>query len=277
MSILKNKRRVSKIEYERTYIGLYEYMTNMVDHLPKRWQEPLGRPIKEELNDIYDMVARISDMYLEGGNAKARYVLCGETIRKLEGLKEWLYLYWNMSDGKNGIHHVGEDKRKFMAAYINKEMTLLAGVMAATGGKWKHGPFEAEYMQSFSRHDIEKTVFLGKLYELNNLVYRKSIRIPLAQRDEEVFLARKYIRNAFYCAYTANRINPRTKSRYEKRKRLLAEAISDMYRLDRPMLKLFMAGMFSRDDEVKIASLINESTKLMQAVQNTDKERFSSL
>ena len=40
MSVLKNKRRTSKIEYEKNFLGLYEYMMNLIDHIPKRWQRP---------------------------------------------------------------------------------------------------------------------------------------------------------------------------------------------------------------------------------------------
>lgn len=37
MSVLKNKRRTSKIEYEKNFLGFYEYMMNLIDHMPKRW------------------------------------------------------------------------------------------------------------------------------------------------------------------------------------------------------------------------------------------------
>ena len=104
-----------------------------------------------------------------------------------------------------------------------------------------------------------------------------TIRIPLAERDEEAKLACKYIRNAFYCAYSANSVIPTTKGEYSKRRRLFGEAISDLYRLNRPMVKMFMVHLFSNEDMETITQLVNESTRLLQGIQNSDKERFSAL
>lgn len=58
MSVLKNKRRTSKIEYEKNFLGFYEYMMNLIDHIPKRWQRPLGAPMKEALNQFIEKAKR---------------------------------------------------------------------------------------------------------------------------------------------------------------------------------------------------------------------------
>lgn len=277
MSVLKNKRRTSKIEYERNFIGIYEYMMNLLDHMPKRYAGILGRPMKERLNDMYDKVANISDMYIEKESWKERYKLCAETIKDLEAFAEWVYLYWILSDGRNGIKKADDQKRDFMAKMFNRQIYLIAGVMSKLDDKKKLGRIEVQYMKKFNAKELEGIVFLEKLYELNKLVYPKVIRIPLAQRDEEASLACKYIRNAFYCAYSGNLIFPENKKQYDKRKRLIGEAISDMYRVDRPMLKLFIVHMFSDDDMERIAALVNESTRHLLALQASDKERFGSL
>lgn len=277
MSVLKNKRRTSKIEYERNFIGLYEYMMNLLDHMPKRYAGILGRPMKERLNDMYDKVANISDMYIEKESWKERYKLCSETIKDIEAFAEWVYLYWILSDGRNGIKKADDQKRDFMAKMFNRQIYLIAGVMSKLDDKKKLGRIEVQYMKKFNAKELEGIVFLEKLYELNKLVYPKVIRIPLAQRDEEASLACKYLWNAFYCAYSGNLIFPEDKKQYDKRKRLIGEAISDMYRIDRPMLKLFMVHLFSDEDMERITALINESTRHLLALQASDKERFGSL
>lgn len=277
MSVLKNKRRTSKIEYERNFIGLYEYMMNLIDHMPKRYMQVLGKPMKDRLNEMYDKVMKISDMYIEKEPWKERYLLCRETIENLESFAEWVYLYWNLSDGRNGIKRADDEKREFMTKMFNREIYLIAGVMFRLDTRKKFGIIEVRYMQKFNAKEIEGITFLEKLYQLNKLVYPKVIRIPLAQRDEEAALACKYIRNAFYCAYSGNLIFPENKKQYDKRKRLIGEAISDMYRLDRPMLKLFMVHLFSNDDMEKITQLVNEATRYLLALQASDKDRFSGL
>lgn len=83
MSVLKNKRRTSKIEYEKNFLGFYEYMMNLIDHIPKRWQKPLGAPMKEALNQMYDDVLLVSEMYIEKEQSKTRYLQCRKVIEEL--------------------------------------------------------------------------------------------------------------------------------------------------------------------------------------------------
>lgn len=277
MSVLKNKRRTSKIEYERNFLGFYEYMVGRIDNMPRRWMKPLGLPMKEALNQMYDDVLLVSEMYIDKDSAKKRYMQCKKVIEELTAFQEWIYLYWNLSDGRNGIKWADADRRKHMSLYMNKEIYLLGGVMHRLDPKMKLGRLEVTYMKPFTRKDIEDAQFLEKLYELNELVYPKYIRIPMAQRDEEAALACKYIRNAFFCAYSANSVFPTTKGEYGKRHRLFSEAISDLYRLNRPMVKLFMVHMFSNEDMETITMLVNEATRLLQGIQKSDKERFSAL
>lgn len=277
MSVLKNKRRTSKIEYERNFIGFYEYMNGRIDHMPRRWMKPLGLPMKEALNQMYDDVLLVSEMYIEGDSARKRYMQCKRVVEELTAFQEWIYLYWIISDGRNGIKWADSDRRKYMSIYLNKEIYLLGGVMHRLDPQKKLARPEVLYMKPFTKKDIEGVLFLEKLYALNDLVYPKSIRIPMAERDEEVRLACKYIRNAFFCAYSANSLIPSSKGEYSYRRKMFGEAISDLYRLNRPMVKLFMVHMFSDEDMETITQLVNEATRLLQGVQNSDKERFAAL
>ena len=96
MSVLKNKRRTSKIEYEKNFLGLYEYMMNLIDHIPKRWQRPLGAPMKEALNQMYDDVLLVSEMYIEKERSKtwithARIASSYHAIRAMLELYDVMY------------------------------------------------------------------------------------------------------------------------------------------------------------------------------------------
>lgn len=277
MSVLKNKRRTSVIEYERNFLGFYEYMNGRIDNMPRRWMKPLGLPMKEALNQMYDDVLLVSEMYIDKDSAKKRYMQCRKVIEELTAFQEWIYLYWILSDGRNGIKWADADRRKYMSICLNKEIYLMGGVMHRLDPKMKFGRLEVMYMKPFTRKDIEEIQFLEKLYQLNELIYPKYIRIPLAERDEEASLACKYIRNAFFCAYSANLIYPSTKGEYGHRHRLFSEAISDLYRLNRPMVKMFMVHLFSNEDMETITQLVNEATRLLQGMQKSDKERFASL
>ena len=262
MSILKNKRTLSPLEYERRYMELYDYMTDLLGGLPRRYQAILGSPMREELGHIYDEVASISDLYIEGDKTTERRKLCRSAIRHLEGFGEWVYLLWILSDGENGIKSIEPRRREYMTELINRELRLLAGV-----GKIE-GVME---MRSFRKADIEKLEALKKLYELNALVYPKIIRIPLTERDEEAALACRLIRNAFYCAWTANKERADNTKGATRRRKYFGEAISDLYKVDRPMVKMFMVDLFSEADMEKITLLVNDSTKLLQAILDKEK------
>lgn len=266
MSILKNKRTLSPLEYERRYMELYDYMTDRLSRLPRRYQAILGSPMREELGHIYDEVVSISDMYVEGSKAAERKKLCRAVVRDLEKFGAWVYLLWILSDGDNGIKPIEPRQRDYMTGLINQELHLLAGVGSIEG---------VTEMRSFRKTDVEKLDALKKLYELNGLVYPKIIRIPLAERDEEAALACRYIRDAFYCAWVANGERADNAKAAAKRRKYLGEAISDLYRADRPMVKMFMVGLFSAADMEKITFLINDSTKLLQGLLNSERERVS--
>lgn len=277
MTVLKNKQNTSALEYERNFMGLYDYMKNLIDGFPRRWQKPLGKPMKEDLNEIYDRITKITDMYVEKEGPKVRYKLCEETICALEDYAKWIYLYWIISEGRNGIKPAPIRKREFMAKMFNREIYLLAGVMRFIDRKKRYGPISVHYMKEFHPDDIKGVVFLEKLSELNSMVYPKSIRIPEAERDEEMTLACRLIRDAFYNAYEGNREQAFDKESYARRRRYLGAAISQLYRLNRPMLKMFMVHMFSNEDMTKITNLINDSLKLLQGLQEADKERYGNL
>ena len=164
-----------------------------------------------------------------------------------------------------------------MAKMFNREIYLLAGVMRFIDRKKRYGPISVHYMKEFHPDDIKGVVFLEKLSELNSMVYPKSIRIPEAERDEEMTLACRLIRDAFYNAYEGNREQAFDKESYARRRRYLGAAISQLYRLNRPMLKMFMVHMFSNEDMTKITNLINDSLKLLQGLQEADKERYGNL
>lgn len=98
MSVLKNKRRTSKIEYEKNFLGLYEYMMNLIDHIPRRWQRPLGAPMKEALNQMYDDVLMVSEMYIEKERSKTRFTHA-RVASSYHAVKAMLALYDMMYEG----------------------------------------------------------------------------------------------------------------------------------------------------------------------------------
>lgn len=109
MSVLKNKRRTSKIEYERNFIGIYEYMMNLLDHMPKRYAGILGRPMKERLT-LHPKKTCIVKLTKGVTFLKVRYRFDGNrTVKTLH---------------KSGIVRMRRKLRKFSNIVKGKKMKL---------------------------------------------------------------------------------------------------------------------------------------------------------
>lgn len=161
---------------------------------------------------------------------------------------------------------------------VNKEVLYIIGVMRKLDAHFEFVDIREYSMKAFRDYDIESVIFLSKLQKLNRIFYIRAVRTSRRFKDEEVSLALRYMRDAFSNAYNANNIFPENSKDYEKRKRYLSHAISDLYKLNRPLIKLFAStDYFSNDVREEISELVNDSTKLLQALQASDIQRFSNL
>ena len=237
--------------------------------------KPLGDPMIGILNEAYETVLNISELYFgsKTEKSKARLASCVHVLDLLADLEKHLYVYWILSARKNQIKRVDERQRQFCVELINREKALIVGVAKRIDPK---SALDANMMTMYWKHDTNGVLFLEKLQRLVEIFYPRCIRLKRSWRDEEVVLASRFIRDAFYCAYRGNKY-PENKKQYEYRKKMFSQAISDMYKMDRPLTKLFMAGLFSNEEMQEISDTVLDVTKILCELQNTDKKRFSDL
>lgn len=129
MTILKNDRRISQMEYERNYIAIYDAIKQTISKVPSRHWYFLASPIIEKMNKTYDDVLELSEMHFAKVPKKTRMRKCQEILFGIKDLNQYVYTYWVISDGTNKIRSVPYKHRIALAQMVNKEVLYIIGVM----------------------------------------------------------------------------------------------------------------------------------------------------
>ena len=88
MTILKNDRRISQMEYERNYIAIYDAIKQTISKVPSRHWYFLASPIIEKMNKTYDDVLELSEMYFAKSPKKTRMRKCQEILSGIKDLNQ---------------------------------------------------------------------------------------------------------------------------------------------------------------------------------------------
>ena len=273
MAIRVSQRKVSEIEYENTYYKVYAYITGKAKHLPKRHMHYIGEPMNRKLNEIYEKIARCTDYYLhDKGKSADRYRICESILVDFDEVMRISYFWWNVSSGNNEVKYVKQNQREFWAGLINKEISLLSGVMRKC--RKKNGAAEAPIMKAYRKSELKKAVFLEKLAELQNIIYKRAIRQGKDFRDAQMEMLVKLSRDAFYNALEGNSIAASNGNLYKKRMKYFSDAIGNLYAMNRPFRELCFEEVFSEKEMSELCNRVTECLKILQALQKSDKERF---
>lgn len=278
LSVRVNDRHLSDIEYENTYSALYLYISNKIKHLPKRYKYFLGKPFNDALNNIYEEITKMTFLYLnENAKGSNRYKLGVQILEDFKTVISLSYIMWILSSGKNNeIKYIKLTSRDFWVAQINKEMSLVFGVIKKCRG-YKEGDVAIPYMKSFSSSQINEAIFLNKLSKLVKVIYKVAIQTNKDFRDAQIDMLVKLSRGAFYNAFTGNEILVTDKYTYKRREKLFSDAISDLFAMNRPVMELSFAEVFSENDLREICNLITDSTKILKAIRKSEQEKFSNI
>lgn len=276
MSVRVNDRHLSDIEYENTFSIFNQYISNKLRNLPKRYRHFLGEPFNNILNEIYEDIMKMTSLYLDGKPTSIeRYRLGIGILKKIEIVKSLSYTMWNLSsDRKNKIKFIKQKSREFWTESLNKEISLLSGVIKKCNGYKKNG-VEVSFMKSFTYTQIKEIVFLNKLAQLQRIVYKIAIQTSKDYKDAQVEMLVKLSRSAFYNAVEGNAVFIEDETSYKKRKRLFSDAIGDLYAMSRPIRELSCFDMISEKDLEEMCNLITDSIRLIRAIKNSDEEKYT--
>ena len=276
MAIRVNDRHLSNIEYENTFSILNQYLTSKIKRFPKRYRSYLSRPFNMVLNDVYKDIMQMTYLYEEGKEKSIkRYRLGVQILQKINIIIMFSYTMWNLSTNKkNKIKYVKPNARKFLTDLINKEVRLIMGVIKKCNG-YKEKEVTIPVMKVCRYCDLKNVLFLNNLSELQKIIYKIAIQTSKRYTDAEIEMLVSLSRSAFFNAFEGNGIFIDSEYTYNRRRKCISSAISDLYAMNRPIKELGYTDVFSEKDLKNICDLITNSLKILKSIKARDEKKFA--
>jgi len=264
MSVLKNKRNIAECEYERTFKDLYRTIRDGTIKVSKRKQKWVCANIEKYLNSAFSDILSITEEYDKKDTAK-KIKLVTHAIKCLGKLEKPLLVLWN-------IEKYPEDKMKQWSNLVDKEVSLLNNLV-----KGENVVVDMNKIMTIDWRRVESASFLSNMSRLHKVVHGKAIHIPNAYDSFDTNILIHCVDDAWYNLLKANEKYPRTKDDYEKRRTRISEAISDLYKMQRPLVSFFNIMEYSENTIKDISTMLNNEIKMLVRLQKNDKERFAKL
>jgi hypothetical protein len=270
MSVRVNQRHLSDIEYENTFTKLNGYLSNKLKRIPKRHRYYLAEPFNKILNKCYKNIMLITNLYMsKKSKSIERYRLCKETIELFETIISYSYYYWNISCRNNEIKRIPIKKRVYWTNLINKEIRLIEGVMKKCNG-YKEDEICGLFMKSYSIPEIRNVQFLSKLYDLQSIVYSRAIHVSKNYQDAQMEMLVELTRDAFYYAKQANDVMAVDAKTSKKRENCFQKAIDRIMSMNRPIMELAIAKIFSEKELSLICNLVTDCQNMLCAIKRKE-------
>lgn len=264
MSVLKNKRKIARTEYENTFSKLYQYSMTQTIKVPKRRKKWLCPNIDNTMNEVYRSLMAVTDSYFSTKTEKYKYASAKATncIKKLNSLEKPLMILWN-------VQKYETKKMQTWSDQIKMEVGLLNNMI------------ESENIECtvsiLDNYSINKALFLKNMSALHRYTHGKVTNATNLYDDTEGFILISLVDDAFYELMLANKKIPETKEEYEQRKQHISNAITYLKNMNRPMLFYFNLMQYSERVMVEWAKMLSEELKMLYSVQKSDRERFGKL
>lgn len=271
MSVLKNKRSVSKYEYENSFNIMYQYFKIQLSKTPIRRQKWIYPELTEILRDVHMSIMELSTGYKDYKERDEwRYNLIKYSLKRLQDFQNPLCSYW-------AIMKTDEKHRITWCEHINKEIALLKGMLKSNPCYNEGDELGIKLIMYYKNSDVKNAKFLSNMKELLEFSHSKIIH---AKKEFDGFESASIIElvgDAWYYCLSANRKIPENAEEYKERKENISNAISCLHKLNRPMLSLFIMVGYSEHVMREWSDLLTKELKLLSSLQKSDKKRFGSL
>lgn len=262
LSVLRSKREISKTEFENTFKALYTFSESQVQKLPKRRKHWLGESITSILNDCFNLIIDLNeDLYSKKCSDEEMIERIKEIIRNLYLLEKPLIVLWN-------VQNYEMKKMVSWSKLLKAEMDILLN---------KAGLDKEYTMIIIDKVKVKEVTFLQNMANLHKYTHGKVVNAPLKYDNSSGRLLIDAIDDALYCVFKANIKIPETKKEYLARKKLLGNAVNDLYRAQRFVLSYFNLIGYSERICDEWSGYIVTELKLLQKLIKSDRERFSDL
>ena len=274
IAIHVSERTLSRLEYENQFHDIYGFLKHKIEHVPKRRQATIAKPLLDALNDAFETIMSIEEDPVRGTktSAKIRYDLIVNAQIKIKRLEQPLWVWWNIAedDKERRVKEQTWKQKTNICDKLNSVLELLHK-MQTESSQYKpeedHGVMKVRY---YTNAEIENATFLSKLRKLHQFVHSKHIRLSPIARDAESGLLVSLVNNAWYYAVKANQINPHTNK--DIRLKYLDIAVRSLSKAERPLFDLLNNETFSNNEMRKWIDLHNECVRLLCGVRKSTAE-----
>ena len=272
----KSIRSPTYLQYEENFKMLYRDIRDRMLRIPKRRRKLVAGPVMHVMNRAYRHMTDIDNLPVP--KSKDAPAVRMECIRKtqltLEQVQGPMYVYWAIcSDPEEPELKTRSTKsRRYMCDEINGVIKQLHAMAKANPSYSKETDWGVRYVVWYSESEIRKAKFLTTIRELLRYTQSKLIRTEAGLRNAEGDVVRTLIADAWCNAVHGNKF-PTTNEQYmESRRKCFSRAIADFNDVEAPLMSLLSGGGYSNDEMEKWMSLLNESERLLLAVQASDRK-----
>lgn len=250
-------------EYENALAQLYQYSMQKTTAVPKRRQKWLCQDIDTTMNRVYFDVMGINTGYVQDREQRSTYEsdIAMRSADALMLLQKPLITLWNVQ------RYEGKTMTKW-SGLIQRECALLRGIAKQKG---------SDELVILNWQTIYAANFLKNMSELHRYTHGKVVNAPMSYDNTHGRLLIKEVDDAFYFLILANQKIPETKAEYEKRRAYISESISCLKRMNRSLLFYFNLMKYSERIMNEWSDMLVQELKMLYALQQSDKERFSML
>lgn len=271
MSVLKNKRSLSKYEYEHTFDIAYKHINLCMNSVPNRLKRWINTPINKKMNTIYSTIMELRTNYFPKQiRNKSNLELVNSAIDGILALQLHFYVFWNVMD-------FSDRQKSYWCELFNKELALLRGLNHKNPLYISDKELEGRRIMYYKKEDIKKAIFLNNMSKLHDYTHRKIAHAKLIYADRECDMLSDLIDLAWHYSLESNKKIPKTKAEYDYRKKCISSSISCLKKMEVPMKSLFNLMGYSENTLREWSTIFNDTLKSLYGITKSDKERFKNL
>lgn len=271
MSVLKNHRHLSPIEYERKFDIFVRYLDKRLMHVPMRYYRELIVPFHDAINHCQHEMAEVTKLSFDSKKriSAERYKAMKRLLDSMQDIAKMSYVYWSISETKASIKYVELHSRKFWSDSFNEIVNLISKE-AKKCHTYKEDDVNAYLMFPYPHKD--KAQYLQAIDKLHKTIIGVSKRITHRLKQRNVTLLLDLCDDAMYEAYTANQIEIIDECTQKKRVRKLDKTIGLLYEMNKPLRELAFDHIFTCEELATFNETLEDAKKMTQAIRNKDKE-----
>lgn len=271
MSILKNKRNVSKYEYEHSFDVAYKHICQCMNTVPNRLKRWLNVPINNKLNRIYSDIMELRTNYFPSNEKEVNSLnTLNSSIDGILSLQLNFYSFWNVMEYE-------DRKKNYWCELFNKDLALLRGLRRKNPLYNQDDYNEEARIMYYKNEDIRKVKFLSNMSDLHKYTHKKIAHAKQLYSDRECAMLSDFVDIAWYSCIEANRKIPKNIKEFKKRSKHISNAISNLKKMEIPMVSMFNLMGYSEAILREWSDLFCDTLKSLYGIRKSDNKRFSNL